>query len=94
MQLTNNLTQLFMQFLNAEENDLLTKEEKRFNKVHVDMLQKYAEGKAEGVQVRNLTAGAATIAKRQQSRSAIAVLKWSIATNTGAVPKLLTQQPD
>lgn len=68
--------------------------EKKFNKTHVDMLQKYAEGKAEGIQVRNLTAGAATIARRQQSRSAIAVLKWSIATSTGAVPTLLTQQPE
>lgn len=93
MRLTNEMTKAFMLFLDAEENDLLTKEEKLFNKTHVDMLQRYAEGKAEGVQVKNMTAGAATIAKRQQSRSAIAVLKWSMATRPEVMQSAITQQP-
>ena len=41
-------------------------------------MQGYADGKVDGIQIKNLTAGAATIAKRQQSRSAVAVLKFGI----------------
>ena len=63
---------------NIDTLDLLTEEEKKFNARYTTMLQGYADGEVDGVQIRNLTAGAATIAKRQQSRSAVAVLKWSM----------------
>ncbi len=58
--------------------DLLSKEERDFNDVYVKKLRLYADGKIDGIQIKNLTAGASTIAKRQQSRSAIALLKWNI----------------
>jgi len=64
--------------LNVAGLDLLTDEERAFNKLYVEKLRGYADGKIEGTQIKNLTAGAATIAKRQQSRSAVAVLKWNI----------------
>jgi hypothetical protein len=58
--------------------DLLTEPEKKFNADYIKKLQGYADGKVDGIQIKNLTAGAATIAKRQQSRSAVAVLKFGI----------------
>ena len=64
--------------LGSESNDLLTEEEKGFNRKHVQMLRDYADGKVEGIQLKNMTAGASTVAKRQQSRRALAVLKWSM----------------
>ncbi len=65
-------------FFNVENLDLLTKEESDFNKIHVQKLKDYSEGKVDGVLIKALTAGAATIAKRQQSRSAVALLKHNI----------------
>ena len=67
------------EILDINTLDLLTEEEKEFNEVYVKKLQGYSDGEVDGVLIRNLTAGAATIAKRQQSRSAVAVLKWSMA---------------
>ena len=58
--------------------DLLTDDEKKFNDAYVAKLQGYADGKVDGIHIKNLTAGAATIAKRQQSRSAVAMLRWNI----------------
>ncbi|MHA1840442.1 MAG: hypothetical protein ACTSYW_00560 [Candidatus Heimdallarchaeota archaeon] len=71
MKLTNNIFDL-------ENLDLLTSEEKLFNKTHIEKLMAYSEGKVDGVQIKALTAGAATIAKRQQSRSAVALLMWNV----------------
>jgi hypothetical protein len=71
MPLTNEL-------LNVDGLDLLTDEEKKFNALYVKKLLGYSDGKVDGVQIRNLTAGAATIAKRQQSRSGVALLKWNV----------------
>lgn len=64
--------------LDVDGLDLLTEGEKEFNDIYVKKLVDYANGKADGVHIRNLTSGAATIAKRQQSRSAVAVLKWNM----------------
>lgn len=64
--------------LKVDTLDLLTEEEKSFNAKYVQMLKDYADGKVSGVHIKNLTAGASTIAKRQQSRSAVAMLKWSM----------------
>lgn len=66
------------EILDVDTLDLLTEEEKQFNETYVKKLQGYADGKVEGIQIKNLTAGAATIAKRQQSRSAVAVLKFNM----------------
>jgi hypothetical protein len=73
---------LIHDLFNIDNLDLLTQEEKQFNEEYVRKLNGYATGEIDGVQIRNLTAGAATIAKRQQSRSAVAVLKWSITQRT------------
>ena len=66
--------------LDVKSLDLLTDDERAFNELYVKMLRAYADGKVDGVHIRNLTAGASTIAKRQQSRSGVALLKWSMAT--------------
>lgn len=66
------------EILDVDGLDLLTDEEKKFNVQYVNKLRDYVNGNADGVLIRNLTAGAATIAKRQQSRSAVAVLKWGM----------------
>jgi hypothetical protein len=73
MQHTNN------DILSVDGLDLLYDDEKKFNALYVKKLLGYSEGKVEGIQIRNLTAGAATIAKRQQSRSAVAMLKWNMS---------------
>lgn len=65
--------------LDVDALDLLTDDEKLFNCAYVNKLRGYADGRVEGIHIKNLTAGAATIAKRQQSRSAVAMLKWSMA---------------
>ena len=70
---------LMNEVLNVDGLDLLTDDEREFNKVYVEKLRKYADGEVDGVQIKALTAGASTIAKRQQSRSAVAVLKWNMA---------------
>lgn len=75
MQHTNEL-------LNVDNLDLLTEDEKKFNANYVKKLQGYADGEVDGIQIKNLTAGAATIAKRQQSRSAVALLKWNMLLKT------------
>lgn len=74
------------EFFNIDELDLLTEEEKEYNRKHVKKLSMYADGKVDGVEIRNLTAGAATIAKRQQSRSALAVLKVNMALKGDLLP--------
>lgn len=68
------------EILNVDNLDLLTAQEKKFNDVYVKKLLDYASdnGKVTGVEMKNLTAGAAVIAKRQQSRSATALLKYNI----------------
>ena len=71
------------EILNVDLLDLLTDEEKKFNADYVKKLQGYADGNVDGIQIKNLTAGAATIAKRQQSRSAVAVLKWNMVLKSG-----------
>jgi hypothetical protein len=71
------------EILNVNTLDLLTEEEKKFNADYVKKLQGYADGTVDGIQIKNLTAGAATIAKRQQSRSAVAVLKWNMVLKSG-----------
>lgn len=73
-------------FFNVNELDLLTEDEKKFNENYVKKLTAYSDGKVDGVHIRNLTAGAATIAKRQQSRSAIAMLKFNIAIKGDSLP--------
>ena len=67
-------------FFDIANLDLLTEEEKKFNKIYVNKLLDYAnpEGKVQGAEIRNLTAGASVIARRQQSRSATALLKYNI----------------
>jgi len=67
-------------FFDVTKLDLLTEDEKEFNKQYVNKLIKYSEGGkgVDGVQMKALTAGASVIAKRQQSRSAVAVLKFGI----------------
>lgn len=72
---------------NLDDLDLLTPEEISFNREYVNKLHGYADGNVDGVQMKNLTAGAATIAKRQQSRSAVAVLKWSVLKREEGVVK-------
>lgn len=66
------------QIFDVNKLDLLTEEEKKFNENYVKKLSLYADGKIEGIHIKNLTAGAATIAKRQQSRSAVAMLKYNV----------------
>lgn len=73
-------------FFDINGLDLLSEDEKVFNKCYVKKLTAYSEGKVDGVHIRNLTAGAATIAKRQQSRSAIAMLKFNIALKGDSLP--------
>jgi len=80
------------EILNVNTLDLLTEEEKRFNADYVKKLHGYADGTVDGIQIKNLTAGAATIAKRQQSRSAVAVLKWNMVLKSGDEPKAIAQQ--
>lgn len=75
MQPTNNI-------LEVDGLDLLTDDEKKVNSTYVKKLQGYADGKVDGIQIKNLTAGVATIAKRQQSRSAVALLKWNMQIRT------------
>jgi len=83
------------EILDVDALDLLTDEEKKFNSDYVKKLQGYADGKVDGVQIKNLTAGAATIAKRQQSRSAVAVLKWNMVLKSGeARPALEERRED
>ena len=63
--------------------DLLTKDEREACSEHVKALIKYAKGdKVSGILIRQLTAGAAVIAKKQQSRSAMAMLSWSMSQKT------------
>ena len=61
-----------------QELDIITDDEARFHETYVRKLIDYAEGRCDGVQIRNLTAGAASLAKKQQSRSAMAVLKFNM----------------
>lgn len=61
-----------------ENLDLLTKDEANFNKNYVKKLQQYCDGNVENHVIKNLTAGAATIAKRQQTRGGVAALKWAV----------------
>lgn len=72
-------------FFDIDELDLLTEEEKKFNKNYVDKLNLYSEGQIGAAHIKNLTAGAATIAKRQHSRSAVALLKFNIALKSDAL---------
>lgn len=74
------------EFFDVNELDLLTEDEKLFNEKHVRKLNMYADGECDGVHIKNLTAGAATIAKRQQSRSGIAMLKFNIALKGDSLP--------
>lgn len=67
----------------VEGLDFLTTDERAFNDLYVKKLMGYAKGEVEGVMIKNLSVGAATIAKRQQSRSAAAALAFSIASKTG-----------
>ena len=64
---------------NAETLDLLTDKEKQFNRLYVDKLINYAKGKESGELIKNLNAGASAIARKQQSRSAMAVLMRSMS---------------
>lgn len=69
-----------------ENNDLLTPEEKEFNKIHVSKMTDFATGgKTTGIEIKNLTAGAAVIAKRQQSRSNTAGMKLLLLKQMGVV---------
>jgi len=63
---------------NVEELSLLTKEEADLQRHYVKMLQGYASGKIDGVQIKNLNAGMSNIARMTQSRSAMALLKYNI----------------
>lgn len=74
------------EILDVDSLDLLTEDEKQFNDLYVKKLIGYSEGNVEGIQIKNLTAGAATIAKRQQSRSAVALLKFNMLKNTDNIP--------
>lgn len=77
------------ELFNIDSLDLLTKAEKDFNKMYVEKLKAYAKGELNGIMIRNLTSGASTIAKRQQSRSGVAMLKWSIALKqSSGLPEL------
>jgi hypothetical protein len=79
-------------FFDINELDLLTEEEKKFNKNYVDKLNLYSEGQIGAAHIKNLTAGAATIAKRQHSRSAVALLKFNIALKSDALEIDTTEQ--
>lgn len=64
--------------IDVNDCELLTAEEKTFNDKHLRAMHDFADGKQEAVVVKQLTAAAAVIAKRMQSRSAIAVLKFNM----------------
>lgn len=85
---TNECSLMFEELFNIDQLDLLTTDEKKFNKTYVNQLNGYADGKVDGVKIRALTAGAATIVKRQQSRSAVAMLKLSVMKAGSKVPLL------
>ena len=74
---------LMNDILNVDGLDLLTDEEKKFNTKYIKMLHGYADGTVDGVHIKALTAGAANLVKKQQSRSAVALLKWNM-TSRGA----------
>jgi len=76
------------EIFNLNELDLLTDEEKASNATHVKAILAYNEGKCDGVKLRQMTAAAAAIAKRQQSRSATAVLKWTMLQKTLSLPTI------
>jgi len=78
----------FTELFNIDQLDLLTTDEKKFNKTYISQLNGYADGKVDGVKIKALTAGAATIAKRQQSRSAVAMLKLNIMKTSAKIPLL------
>jgi hypothetical protein len=78
--------------LDVDALDLLTDEEKKFNSDYLKKLQGYADGNVDGIQIKNLTAGAATIVKRQQSRSACAVLKWNMVLKSEAARHRLEER--
>lgn len=59
-------------------NDQVTEQERKFNDKYIEMLEGYADGKVDGVKIKNLTAGAAVLAKKQQSRSAMAALRYAM----------------
>ena len=75
---------------NPEELDLVTEQESKFHQTYVEKLIGYSEGKVDGIQIKNLTAGAAVIAKKQQSRSAMALLKYNVI-KSGDVTKMRKQ---
>jgi hypothetical protein len=81
-----NEHRILSDIFNVNGLDLLTEDEKTFNDKYVKKLLGYAEGKVEGVEIKNLTAGAATIAKRQQSRSAVALMKWNMVQKLPELP--------
>lgn len=79
--LMNEKTKMvFKELFDINNLELLSESEKISNKKYVECLIDYANGKADGIKLRNLSAGAATIAKLQQSRSAVARLKFDVMT--------------
>lgn len=76
---------------NAEDFDLLTESEKKFNEAYIQKLTDYVDGKGDGVHIKNLTAGAATVAKRQQSRSNTASLMHHMANKNQSFVKIVAK---
>jgi len=58
------------------ELDLSTEGERKFFEAYERDVLKYTEGKCDGVKLRQETAAAAVFAKKQQSRSAMAMIKY------------------
>lgn len=77
-----------------EELTLVTDKEKTFQDKYIDMLIKYADGKADGVQVKNLNTAMSNVSRMVQSRSAMALLKFNVlrAQDKALADKLLTKQ--
>ena len=72
--------------------DLTTDAEKKYHDTYLNKLQGYADGKVDGIQIKQLTAGAAVIAKKQQSRSSTAALKWSVNRALGGHTDLTPEE--
>jgi hypothetical protein len=80
VKITKELKDMMSQICDIDELDMLTADEKSFNEEFVAKLRTYGQTNGvSGVELKQLNAAASTIAKRQQSRSAIAVLRWSMA---------------
>lgn len=80
--------------VNIDDLELTTKEEDLFHSVYIKKLMGFCSGEVSGMEIKQLIAASATIAKKQQSRSAVLALTIHINNHINDNMTIEPQQID